>query len=82
MTDDLAAIESARNGYTSAILASDAQRRIIVAGPGTGKTHTFKQVLAQAGDGALALTFLSLLVRDLESELDGLADVYLSLIHI
>jgi predicted NACHT family NTPase len=34
-----------REKYLKAILSSKAQKRIIVAGPGTGKTFTFSEVL-------------------------------------
>jgi ATP-dependent DNA helicase UvrD/PcrA len=40
----------ARAAATTAIVDSAAAKKLVVAGPGTGKTHTFKQVL-QAVEG-------------------------------
>jgi superfamily I DNA/RNA helicase len=69
-------LEDERNAYTEAIVRSPHRRRVIVAGPGTGKSHTFKQALRQRGSGGLALTFLRRLARDLEKALAGEADSY------
>lgn len=60
---------------TKAIVESSARQRLIVAGPGTGKTRTFQRALRQAGSRGMALTFIRLLVEDLESELAAEADV-------
>lgn len=66
----------ARSDALDRILTDQSARKLVVAGPGTGKTHTFKQLLA-VGDGSkLALTFLTSLVRDLDDELGAFADVY------
>ena len=48
------------------ILESESQRKLIVAGPGTGKTYTFQRVLEAKGGRGLAMTFLMSLVRDLD----------------
>lgn len=65
-----------RQSYLDAILSSSSPRKLIVAGPGTGKTYTFKQLFQNFGDGQfLALTFIRKLVIDMESELKGLAEV-------
>lgn len=58
------------------ILESDAPRKLIVAGPGTGKTYTFQQVLTAIGERGLAMTFLLGLVRDLEDAIGADTDVY------
>jgi superfamily I DNA/RNA helicase len=58
------------------VLRSPAARKLIVAGPGTGKTHMFREALEQAGQKGLALTFIRLLVRDLGSKLSSVAEVY------
>jgi superfamily I DNA/RNA helicase len=46
-----------------------------VAGPGAGKTHTFRELLKRVEGPKLALTFLLVLVRDLQKSLEGIADV-------
>lgn len=63
-----------RARYTQAILDSDAQRRLIVSGPGTGKTYTFQQALRDSDSPGLALTFINNLADDLAQDLGDLAD--------
>lgn len=58
------------------ILESDARKKLIVAGPGTGKTYTFQQVLAAIEDRGLAMTFLLGLVKDLDEAIGADTDVY------
>jgi superfamily I DNA/RNA helicase len=58
------------------ILDSSAQRKLIVAGPGTGKTHTFKALLEHTGGPSLALTFINALAADLGDKLGDLAETY------
>jgi hypothetical protein len=67
--------ESNRREYVDAIINSDSLRRIIVAGPGTGKTFLFKELLKGNRKKALTLTFVNSLVEDLALELHGLSDV-------
>ena len=74
--DELAEMEQRRSGASSAIVGSEAKQRLIVSGPGTGKSFTFQQALKAAGGDGLALTFIRNLVADLERDLDGLAHVY------
>jgi superfamily II DNA or RNA helicase len=68
---DLEEIERLRWEATEAVVNSGADKRLIVAGPGTGKTYTFKKALAKAivdsgrADKGLALTFIRNLVADL-----------------
>jgi superfamily I DNA/RNA helicase len=65
-----------RQKCLEAILSSKAQRKVIVAGPGTGKTFTFRELLKQNAEGTnLAMTFIRRLVEDLESELADCAEV-------
>ena len=65
-----------RTNHLQAILDSPSPKMLIVAGPGTGKTFTFGQVLRKSNtDDNLALTFIRKLVRDMERELEGLAEV-------
>lgn len=63
-----------RQRTSDAILESSAHRKLVVAGPGTGKTHNFRRVLEAAG-GGLALTFIRALAQDLEKDLGDLAQV-------
>jgi len=56
------------------ILRSKSRKKIVVAGPGTGKTFLFKKILKKE-DNTLALTFIKALVEDLGLELCGLSDV-------
>lgn len=65
-----------RARYTQLIVRSSAPKKLIVAGPGTGKTFTFHQALTAAGGRGLALTFINNLVRDLKVELADTADAY------
>jgi superfamily I DNA/RNA helicase len=55
---------------------SPARKKLIVAGPGTGKTFTFRQALKASGGRGLALTFIRNLVQDLRRELEDIADVF------
>jgi superfamily I DNA/RNA helicase len=73
--EELEAAAVRRAETTDRIIASAADRRLIIAGPGTGKTHNFKLALQDAGGGGLALTFIRALVRDLERDLGDLAQV-------
>ena len=66
----------ARSAATAAIVDSQADKKLVVAGPGTGKTHTFKQALQSVEGKGLALTFIRNLVADLEEALGDLADVF------
>jgi superfamily I DNA/RNA helicase len=60
------------------ILNSRSRKKLVVAGPGTGKTRLFRRMLEVAGgepDRCLVLTFINTLKDDLEQELSGLARV-------
>lgn len=63
-----------RQKHVAAILNSKSSKNIVVAGPGTGKTYLFKEVLAKKNN-TLTLTFVNNLVEDLSLELCGLSDV-------
>lgn len=65
-----------RDEATAAIILSSADKKLIVAGPGTGKTFTFQEALRAAGQKGLALTFIRNLVADLSDALGDLADVF------
>jgi superfamily I DNA/RNA helicase len=71
--DDLA---RKRTEATQAIVGSGAAKKLIVAGPGTGKTFTFRQTLEACGERGLALTFIRNLVADLRLALEDIADVF------
>jgi len=64
---------------TSRILSSASRKKLVVAGPGTGKTYLFRKLLEQAHDGSrnkLALTFINNLKDDLAKDLSDLAQVF------
>lgn len=69
-----AAAEAERAKYVEAVLNSTARRKIVVAGPGTGKTYLFKQIL-KTKRKALTLSFINSLVEDLMLDLCGMSDV-------
>ena len=73
-SDKYAAAKRKRQEAVDAILQSKANRKVVVAGPGTGKTHLFKMIL-QDKPKSLTLTFINSLVQDLSLELCGLSDV-------
>jgi superfamily I DNA/RNA helicase len=66
---DLERIEREREAAMRAIVDSTHPRRVIVSGPGTGKTTTFEGALLARGGNGLALTFLRTLADDLEAKL-------------
>ena len=70
---------SERSVYTEKILNSDAQKKLIVAGPGTGKSFLFQQIckrkLDEGSAKILALSFINELVDDLSQDLYQLAEV-------
>jgi len=66
--------EERRAAFTQAVLNSKATKKIVVAGPGTGKTTLFKEVL-KGKTKALTLSFINLLIEDLATELCGLSEV-------
>ncbi len=77
---DLTAMEAERAAATDAVLNSDSPKRLIISGPGTGKTFTFGGALERAGTGergerGVALTFIKNLVADLQTALGELAYV-------
>lgn len=65
-----------RDRCTALVVKSMARRKLIIAGPGTGKTHTFREVLEAAGGNGLALTFINNLAGDLREKLDTVADTF------
>lgn len=65
-----------RNKALEAILNSKSKKKIIVAGPGTGKTFTFGELLKRrSGENNLAMTFIRKLVADMEAKLGAHSEV-------
>ena len=56
------------------ILNSKHLKKVVVAGPGTGKTYLFKKIL-EGKSNTLTLSFINALVEDLALELYGLSEV-------
>jgi superfamily I DNA/RNA helicase len=72
-------LEIQLNAAVDAIVASRANKKIVVVGPGTGKTWLFKRLLEADGgkaDDYLILTFINNLKNDLERDLADHARVY------
>lgn len=70
-----------RNHTTNEILDSVSNKKIILAGPGTGKSFIFKKICEKIKDEnprakIVALSFINELVNDLEKELFKLAEVH------
>ncbi len=72
--DKYGAAQAERKKYVDKILGSPASKKVVVAGPGTGKTYLFKQIL-KGKSNTLTLTFVNALVDDLSLELCGLSEV-------
>lgn len=66
----------ARDESTKNILTATGDKKVVVAGPGTGKTFLFKEFFATTdGTNKLTLTFINALVEDLSLELRGISEV-------
>lgn len=63
-----------REEHVNAVLNSPANKKIVVAGPGTGKTYLFERIL-KGKKKTLTLTFVNALVEDLSLEFCGLSEV-------
>jgi superfamily I DNA/RNA helicase len=72
-------LELERKACTTAVLNSKSNKKIIVAGPGTGKSFIFQKIceqnIASGLTKNLALSFINELVDDLSVDLYQLADV-------
>ncbi|MFZ6008688.1 MAG: UvrD-helicase domain-containing protein [Nitrospirota bacterium] len=65
-----------REKCLAAIISSKSNKKIILAGPGTGKTFTFKEVLKANPEGEnIAMTFIRMLTSDMYSSFGDLAEV-------
>jgi len=63
-----------REQYIDNILNSISNKKVVVAGPGTGKTYMFEKILKDKKN-TLTLTFVNALVEDLSLCLCGISDV-------
>jgi hypothetical protein len=72
--DKYTAAQEARQKHIDEILASLEKKKVVVAGPGTGKTFLFKKVL-EGKKNTLTLSFVNALVDDLSLELLGMSEV-------
>ncbi len=65
-----------REAYLNDILTSKAEKILIVAGPGTGKTHTFQKILEiiPKDKKAIVFTLINNLANDLAKELDSIGN--------
>jgi len=73
-SDKYGAARIARQEHIDKILKSESGKKVVVAGPGTGKTYLFKEILA-GKKNTLTLSFVNTLVDDLSLELCGLSEV-------
>jgi len=75
--DDTRACQAAeRQECLDAVLNSPARKKLVIGGPGTGKTFLFGQLLERNANGNnLAMTFIRRLVDDMAPELSEWAEV-------
>lgn len=73
-TDKYVHARRERQRHVDAVLDSRARHKVVVAGPGTGKSHLFKQILKDKKT-PLTLSFINTLVADLALDLCGLSEV-------
>lgn len=64
-----------RKKYSDAIVSSKSKKKLIVAGPGTGKTFTFKQVMDSVSGNKIILTFIRKLVSEMKLSFDDSVEV-------
>src|SRR5438552_372388 len=64
-----------RRAHLDRILESSDALKVIVAGPGTGKTHAFKTIVDRAEGPVVVLSFLNNLVADLHAAMGDRAEV-------
>jgi len=79
MDEDEQAEQAELESAIQAVLESPSRKKLLIAGPGTGKTTLFKEILRLAPgkpDQRIVLTFLNNLRNDLARDLEGLAGVY------
>lgn len=64
-----------RNAAIEKIVSSKVGRRLILSGPGTGKTYSFAQALTEKPHSNQVITFIRLLVKDMTPVLKDRSDV-------
>src|SRR5262245_11934935 len=72
-------VEQELSDAVARVLASQSRKKLVVAGPGAGKTTLFRKLLDQAGANSsrrLVLTFINNLKIDLDRGLGDAADVF------
>lgn len=72
-------VETELQAATGAVLKSKSKKKLVIAGPGAGKTTLFRKLLEQQNGGRekhLVITFVNNLKEDLERSLGDLSDVY------
>lgn len=72
-------VEQELSDAVARVLASHSRKKLVVAGPGAGKTTLFRRLLDQAdGDASrrLILTFINNLKADLDRSLGDVAEVF------
>jgi superfamily I DNA/RNA helicase len=75
-TEEHQKADQQRTEATDRILNHPASKKVVVAGPGTGKSYLFEQVFSAKGTkNVLTLTFINALVEDLALLLCGLSEV-------
>lgn len=67
--------EQLRTKAVEDLVTSDLPKKLVVAGPGTGKTFAFLELLSRKAGNNLALTFITNLVAELAVMLNGIANV-------
>jgi len=65
-----------REKYSMLIIQSTARFKVIIAGPGTGKSFTFKEFLKTKSGNNLAITFINNLASDLQKDLGESAEAH------
>ncbi len=58
-----------RNQFVNGVLQSQARSRVIVAGPGTGKSHLFRSEVAKYEEQPLLISFLRSLIEEMQPAL-------------
>jgi len=72
--DEYESAKRERQEHLEAVLLSKSPKKIVVAGPGTGKTHLFKEQIREKKN-CLTLSFVNSLVGDLSLDLCGMSEV-------
>lgn len=79
MESDYKEYKRLRNAYTQKAIDSESSRKLIMAGPGTGKSFLFQEIARklrnQGKENIIVLTFINELVKDLAVDMYGLTRV-------